>query len=121
MARITGVGGIFFKCDDPKSLAAWYRDVLGFPVQDWGGAVFEGEDHPSAQFVWSPFAADSDHFAPSKREFMINLAVDDLDGMVEMLSRKGVEIIGRSDDDTFGKFAWLMDPAGTKIELWQSK
>ena len=120
MARVTGVGGIFFKCDDPKKLAAWYRDVLGIGVEDWGGALVKSEGPPHV--VWSPFAADTGYFKPSTREFMINFAVDDLDGMIRQIEAKGIAILGRDDNsDPSGKFAWLLDPAGLKIELYQPK
>ena len=121
MARITGVGGIFFKAADPKALAAWYRDVMGIGVEDWGGALFSPDKQGPPHLVWSPFRQDTDYFAPSAREFMINFCVDDLDGMIAALKGKGVEIIGRDDSDPNGSFAWLLDPAGTKIELWQTK
>lgn len=118
MARITGVGGIFFRSSDPKALSAWYRDTLGVAVENWGGALLNS-DAPPPHVVWSPFAADSDYFKPSAREFMINFAVDDLDGFLVTLKSKGVEILGRDDSDPNGKFAWIVDPDGTKIELWQ--
>jgi predicted enzyme related to lactoylglutathione lyase len=121
MARITGVGGIFFKVADPKALAAWYRDVMGVDVEDWGGALFRTNAEGPPHLVWSPFRQDTDYFAPSTREFMINFAVDDLDAMIVALKGKGVEILGREDADPNGRFAWLLDPAGTKIELWEPK
>jgi predicted enzyme related to lactoylglutathione lyase len=117
MARINGIGGIFFKSRDPKALAAWYRDVLGLAVENWGGAMFPREAAGPYQ-VWTPFAADSTHFAPSGREFMVNLAVDDLDGVLARVEAKGVAVLGR-DDGEYGRFAWILDPDGTKIELWQ--
>ena len=122
MARITGIGGIFFKSADPKALGAWYRDVLGLDVQDWGGALlpYDAPNHPP-QAVWSPFAHDTKHFAPSTREFMVNFAVDDLDAMLAHVESKGVAVLGRDDSDPYGRFAWIQDPDGTKIELWQVK
>ena len=122
MARITGVGGIFFKSRDPKALSAWYRDVLGIPLEKWGGAKlrYDAEGHPPA-VVWSPFEEQTSHFAPSERPFMINFAVDDLDGFLAQLRERGVEPLGRDDSDPFGRFAWLLDPDGTKIELWEPK
>src|SRR5215469_6103808 len=80
MARITGVGGIFFKCDNPKAVSDWYREVLGVAVEDWGGALFRPSPNAPTQ-VWAPFAADTTHFAPSAAPFMVNFVVDDLDGM----------------------------------------
>jgi predicted enzyme related to lactoylglutathione lyase len=116
MARITGIGGIFFKSPDPKALAAWYRDVLGLAVEDWGGAMVP---HAAPGYaLWNPFKADTGHFAPSTREFMVNFVVDDLDGLVSQLEARSVAVIGRDDGD-YGRFAWIVDPDGTKIELWQ--
>jgi predicted enzyme related to lactoylglutathione lyase len=121
MARITGVGGIFLKCDDPKALADWYGRVLGLSVEDWGGVLFQpGKDGPP-HLVWAAFAADTNYFAPSPRDCMINFAVDDLDGMVARLAEHGVQILGREDNDPNGRFAWFLDPANTKIELWEPK
>jgi predicted enzyme related to lactoylglutathione lyase len=121
MTKVTGVGGIFFKCADPKALAAWYRDNFGFNVEDWGGVQFEKSEASPSVLVWTPFRQDTDHFAPSSREFMLNFVVDDLDGMIAELAAKGIAILKREDADTFGRFAWLLDPAGMKIELWEPK
>jgi catechol 2,3-dioxygenase-like lactoylglutathione lyase family enzyme len=120
--RITGVGGVFFKSKDPKALAAWYRDVLGLKVEDWGGAAlrYDTPQHPPV-LVWSPFPQTSGYMAPSTREFMIDFAVDDLDAYVAMLVGKGVTILKRDDKDPNGRFAWILDPDGTKIELWEPK
>lgn len=122
MGHVTGIGGIFFRSKDPKALAAWYRDVLGVAVESWGGAMlrYDAPGHPSVA-VWSPFAADSKYFEPSTREFMINFAVDDLDAMIARVEAKGVKVLGRDDSDPNGRFAWIQDPDGTKIELWQEK
>lgn len=121
MARITGVGGIFFKSPDPKKLSAWYRDMLGLELQDWGGALLSttAPGHPPF-VVWTPFAADTKYFEPSTREFMINFAVDDLEGLLSEIKAKGVTVLGRSEEP-YGWFAWIMDPDGNKIELWQEK
>jgi catechol 2,3-dioxygenase-like lactoylglutathione lyase family enzyme len=121
MARITGIGGTFFKSPDPAKLAAWYRDVLGLDVQSWGGVMFAGDDpaRPHAT-VWAAFPTDASHFGPSTRDVMINFAVDDLAGMLSVLKAKGVEAHGQVEDEN-GQFAWIMDPDGTKIELWQPK
>lgn len=120
--HVTGVGGVFFKAKDPKALAAWYRDVLGLPVQSWGGAAlrYDAPGHPP-KLAWSTFAATTDHFAPSTSAFMINYAVDDMDAMVARLNEKNVAILKRDDSDPFGRFAWILDPEGNKIELWQPK
>jgi len=120
--HITGVGGIFVQSKDPKALAAWYRDVLGITVEPWGGAMlrYDAPGHPSV-LAWSAFPESSNYMAPSKREFMINFAVDDLNAFLERLKEKGVAVIKRDDSDPTGSFAWILDPDGTKIELWQPK
>ena len=117
--HVTGVGGVFFRSKDPKSLTAWYRDVLGLKIEPWGGSMlrYDAPGHPP-MVVWAPFAEKNDEMAGSTREFMINLAVDDMDAFVVRLTAKGVPILKREEDKT-GKFAWIMDPDGTKIEFWQ--
>ncbi len=117
MAKVLGVGGVFYKAEDPKAVRDWYARVLGFEIHDWGGAMFE---HPrSTSTTWSPFAADTQYFAPSTAPFMINFIVDDMDGILAKAAAEGVEPVGRQDEDGMGRFAWLMDPAGVKIELWE--
>ena len=120
--HITGVGGVFFKAKDPKALAAWYRDVLGLPLEAWGGAAlrYDAPKHPQA-LIWSTFPASTNYFAPSTSEFMINYAVDDMDACVSRLRAKGVAILKRDDNDSNGRFAWILDPEGNKIELWEPK
>jgi len=120
--HVTGIGGIFFKANDPKMLAAWYRDALGMPLEAWGGAMlrYDAPKHPSV-LTWSAFPASTKYFAPSASEFMINYAVDDMDALLQRLSAKGVEILKRDDTDANGRFAWILDPEGNKIELWQPK
>ena len=118
--HVTGIGGVFFKSKDPKALAKWYRDVLGIRIESWGGALlcYDAPGHPPMA-VWSPFAQDTDTMAPSTREFMVNFAVDDLDALVARLVDHGVTIFKRDNTDPNGKFVWILDPDGTKIELWQ--
>jgi predicted enzyme related to lactoylglutathione lyase len=120
--RITGIGGIFFKARDPKGLAAWYRDVLGLPLEVWGGAAIKPDapGHPPA-LIWNAFPASTDYFAPSASDHMINYAVDDLDAFLERIEAKSVKVLKRDDSDPSGKFAWIMDPEGNKIELWEPK
>jgi len=120
--HITGIGGVFFKAKDPKTLAAWYRDVLGLPVQAWGGAAlhYDAQNHPPAA-AWMAFPATSTHFAPSSGDFMINYAVDDLETILKRLRAKGVEIVKQDDSDPNGRFAWVLDPEGNKVELWEPK
>jgi catechol 2,3-dioxygenase-like lactoylglutathione lyase family enzyme len=119
--RITGVGGVFVASHDPKALAAWYRDVLGIALQPWGGATlsYDAPGHPPV-LVWNAFRPEDGYVAPSKREFMIDFAVDDLDAFTARLKAKGVTIL-KQQSDASGKFAWILDPDGTKIELWQPK
>ena len=119
MARITAFGGIFFHSADSQALGAWYRDTLGLTIEDWGGAIIRAEGAGPAYGVWAPFNKDTGHFKPSSREFMINFAVDDLDGFIAGLEAKGIEVKDRQEMDGMGKFAWILDPDGTKIELWQ--
>ena len=116
MAKVLGLGGIFFKADDPAAVRAWYARVLGFDVHDWGGAMFEPPKIGVA--TWSPFPADTRYFEPSTAPFMLNFIVDDLDGVLAKAAAEGVEPTGRQDEE-HGRFAWLIDPAGLKIELWQ--
>jgi predicted enzyme related to lactoylglutathione lyase len=117
VAQVLGIGGVFFKAEDPKAVSAWYARVLGFAASEWGGVVFTPP--AGGQQVWSPFKADTDYMAPSDAPFMVNLVVDDIDGVLARAAAEGVEPVGRNDDDPNGRFAWLMDPAGVKIELWQ--
>jgi|SRR5215469_6967130 len=120
--HITGVGGVFFKSRDPTALAAWYQDVLGLNLESWGGALlrYDAPQHPP-MLVWSVFSESTDYFAPSQRDMMINYAVDDLDALLAKLQAKGVEVIKRDDSDPNGRFAWLLDPEGNKVELWEPK
>jgi predicted enzyme related to lactoylglutathione lyase len=122
VGRITGVGGIFVTSKDPKALAAWYRDVLGIPLEQWGGASlrYDAPGHPP-MLLWNAMPANSDEIAPSTRDFMLNFAVDDLGAFIARLQKHGVKILKRDDTDPYGKFAWILDPDGTKIELWQPK
>lgn len=117
--HITGIGGVFVKSKDPKALAKWYEDVLGIKLESWGGAIlrYDAPGHPPMA-LWNAMPENSDEITPSHREFMINFAVDDLDAFVTRLKARGVPILKREADQT-GKFADILDPDGTKIELWQ--
>ena len=120
VGRITGVGGIFLKSKDPKALARWYRDVLGVAIEPWGGAMlrYDAPGHPPV-LIWNALPSTTDYMAPSTREVMIDFAVDDLDAFLARLTEKGVTVLKREDGGSTGKFAWILDPDGTKIELWQ--
>ena len=117
MAKVLGIGGVFFKAKDPKGLKDWYARVLGIPVSEWGGVMFEPLS--KGVTVWTPFAADTDHFLPSTHETMFNYVVDDLDGLLAKAAAEGVDPLSRDDSGDYGRFAWLLDPEGRKIELWE--
>ena len=117
MAKVLGVGGVFFKTSDVEALKAWYVRVLGFELTPWGGVAFA--PLTKGKTAWSPFASDTDRFAPSTDPFMIDFVVDDLDALLERVRCEGVEVLGRQEMDGVGRFAWILDPAGTKLELWQ--
>lgn len=119
MAKVLGIGGIFIKAKDTTALRAWYREVLGLDVQDWGGVVFENDGKSIG--IWNAFAADTKYFEPGTREFMINLRVDDLDGLLARLREKGARVLDRREDTDEGKFGYVVDPEGTLLELWQPK
>jgi predicted enzyme related to lactoylglutathione lyase len=123
MKRVTGIGGIFFKAQDAPALRDWYKRRLGIEVQDWGGAAFTwaGSDgRPSGgTTVWSVASADSGQFAPSQASFMVNYRVDDLHALVAALKSEGCNVLEDISDSEFGKFAWVIDPEGNKVELWE--
>ena len=121
MRRVTGIGGIFIRAGDPEALCAWYRDHLGIDVQDWGGAIFRWTDDAGTPqggtTIWS--AGDGSNFAPSTSTFMINYRVDDLHALLNALRTEGCEVLDKVEESEFGKFGWVMDPEGNKVELWQ--
>jgi predicted enzyme related to lactoylglutathione lyase len=123
MKRVTGIGGIFFQAKDPTALRAWYQTHLGIDVQDWGGAAFPWADANGSPMkgttIWSIGAADGDHFAPSKAPFMVNYRVDDLSALLDALRAEGCNVLEKTDDSEYGKFGWVIDPEGNKVELWQ--
>lgn len=119
MKRVTGLGGIFFKSDNPKETTAWYAKHLGV------GDSFRWKDpaRPDAKVdahtVWAPFKGDTTYFAPSEKPFMINYRVEDLEKLMKALKDEGVTIVGDIEVFPYGKFGWIMDPDGNKIELWE--
>ena len=125
MKHITGIGGIFFKANDPAKLAAWYRKHLGLEVEDFGGVIFRENETSSeapkrqSYTVWSPFPADTDYFAPREKPFMITFRVADLDALLAQLRREGVKVDERTEKSEFGYFGRAMDPEGNRIELWE--
>ena len=123
MKRVTGIGGIFFKARDPVALRAWYQRHLGIDVLPWGGAVFAWVDEAGkptpGMTVWSIGEATTDHYAPSQSSFMINYRVQDLAALLKALREEGCNVLDKTDDSEYGKFGWVMDPEGNKVELWQ--
>mgnify|MGYP006318793941 FL=1 len=120
MAKVLGVGGIFFKSPDPAALMAWYQRHLGFSTETTGYTCFTPATMPAAgATVFSAFKAETTHFAPSTREFMFNLVVDDLDGALKQVVEGGAKLADDVQDYDYGRFGWFMDPDGNKVELWQ--
>ncbi len=121
MKRVTGIGGIFFKARDPAVLIEWYRKHLGIDVQPWGGAAFTWSDESGKPIggttIWS--VGDGEAFAPSTSPFMVNYRVGDLHALLEALRGEGCDVLDRTDDSEYGKFGWVIDPEGNKVELWQ--
>ena len=123
MRRVIGIGGVFFQAKDPVALRAWYRQHLGIDVQDWGGAAFSWTDDAGNPIkgttAWSIGAADGTPFAPSTSSFMVNYRVEDLASLLQALREEGCNVLDAMDDSEYGKFGWVMDPEGNKVELWQ--
>jgi predicted enzyme related to lactoylglutathione lyase len=123
MKRVTGIGGIFFKSKDPKALGEWYRKHLGLEVEKWGGVSFQWvtPDNPAGTgtTIWNPFKDDTSYFAPSKASFMINYRVHDLHALLAALRAEGCDVDGKVDESEYGKFGWVQDPEGNRVELWQ--
>ena len=123
MKRVTGIGGIFFKARDPDALRAWYRSHLGIKVEEWGGAAFRwnAADNPKGEgtTIWNIMASDSDYLAPSTSPFMINYRVDNLHQLVAALRAEGCAVDDKVDESEYGKFGWVMDPEGNRVELWE--
>lgn len=122
MARVTGVGGVFLRSSDPKRLTAWYVEHLGLPLTSWGGVNFEWKDDAlsaDGSTAWTAFSADSTAFGETSQQVMINYRVDDLDALLEKLETAGIWIDPKRDSADFGKFAWIRDCDGNRVELWQ--
>ena len=117
MAKVTGLGGVFYKVEDTERTKRWYQETLGVGGE-WGAMFPYKSDSADGYSLLSPFKASSDYFQPSGGAFMINLRVDDLDAMIEQLKAKGIEILGSQNED-YGKFAWILDCDGIKLELWE--
>ncbi len=118
--RVTGIGGLFFKSDDPKASKDWYKKHLGFNTDDYG-STFWWKDKVGKDCAtqWSTFAKDTDHFEPSKKDFMFNYRVENLVELLAELKKEGVTIVGDMQEFEYGKFGWILDNEGNKIELWE--
>ena len=123
MKRVTGIGGIFFKCEDTAKQKSWYQKHLGMEMNDWGGTIFWWRDanqpEKKCSTSWSTFKNDTNYFDPSKKPFMFNYRVENLEALMKVLKEEGVEQVGEIEEYEYGKFGWIMDPEGNKIELWE--
>ena len=121
--RVTGIGGIFFKAENPDKLREWYREHLGIKAESWGGAVFKwkraDDSGKSGCTVWSIFPKGTEYFKQSRANWMLNYRVENLDRVLEALADEGVEIDSERQNSEFGRFAWITDPEGNRIELWE--
>lgn len=124
MKKVTGIGGIFFKCKDPNKMKDWYNTHLGLNATEYGATFEWREDSDSTKkgsTQWTPFAENTKYFEPSTKEFMINYRVADLEALVDELKKEGVTIVDKIESFDYGKFIHIMDPEGNKIELWEPK
>jgi predicted enzyme related to lactoylglutathione lyase len=123
MSRVVGIGGIFLKAKDPVALRAWYRRHLGLEIEEWGGVAFRWDrpDGPgtSGATIWSAFPESSPYFDPSPARFMVNFVVSDLDALLAALRAEGCDVDAKTEESEFGRFGWVMDPEGHRVELWQ--
>jgi lactoylglutathione lyase len=121
--RVTGIGGIFFKSQNPDAAREWYAKHLGLTNNKYG-TIFEWRDaenpEKTGQTVWCAFSQTSKHFDPSTKQFMVNFRVENLEWLLGELKKEGVTVVGELQGDEYGKFAHIMDPEGNKIELWES-
>jgi predicted enzyme related to lactoylglutathione lyase len=122
MAKALGVGGVFFKSEDPEKLGRWYQKWLGVPVEHPYGASFKPESlPPGGMTVWAPFSGSTSYFEPSTRDYMFNLIVDNVEEALSQVAEGGAEIVGEIQDEDYGRFGWFVDPDGNKVELWEPK
>jgi len=122
MKRVTGLGGFFFKSTDPDASKEWYKTHLGLNTDDYGCTFkWKDENGKDCTTQWSPFKDDTNYFEPSKKEFMMNFRVDNLVELLKVLKKEGVTIVGKMEEYSYGKFGWILDPEGNKIELWEPK
>ncbi|MFY0674332.1 MAG: VOC family protein [Bacteroidia bacterium] len=120
--KITGIGGIFFKCDDPDKMREWYGATFGFETDEYG-AMFKSKDFEKPEktnyLQWSTMSRNSKYFAPSKSQFMVNYRVENIEALVEQLKSDGVEVVDEIEEFDYGKFVHVLDPEGNKVELWE--
>jgi len=118
--RVTGLGGFFFKTKDPDRIKEWYGKHLGIPVDAYG-CSFKWKDHDDNECItqWSPFKEDTNYFEPSEKQFMQNFRVENLLELIDVLKKEGVTVVGEVQEFEYGKFGWILDPEGNKIELWE--
>lgn len=123
MAKVLGVGGVFFKAEDPRALGEWYQRWLGIEIDpSYGSGIFYPKDMPGTSFtVWGPFRSSTTYFEPSDKPYMINLIVDDLREALVQVENGGANLVGTPEEHEYGLFAWFIDPEGNKVELWQPK
>lgn len=118
--RVTGIGGLFFKSNDPKASKAWYKKHLGFNTDDYGTTFWwKDKNGKDCSTQWSPFDADTTYFEPSPKAFMFNYRVENLEALLDVLKAEGVTIVGEMETFDYGKFAWILDNENNKIELWE--
>lgn len=118
--RVTGIGGLFFKTTDPKKVKEWYKKHLGFNTDEWGCTFWwKDENGKKCSTQWSPFPDDTKYFGPSKKDFMFNYRVENLVELIKVLKLEGVTVVGEIEEYDYGKFGWILDPEGNKIELWE--
>jgi len=122
MARVSGIGGVFLRTNDPRATAKWYAEHLGIVLNDFNGAAFQWSDQVpegTGMTAWSAFPQDTTYFGDGPQSFMINYRVDDLDALLESLAAVGVWVDPHREDHVYGRFAWIKDCDGNRVELWQ--
>jgi len=120
--RVTGIGGFFFKCENPDAIKQWYKERLGIPTDQYGWSFTWRKDNAPderALTQWSPFKQDTEYFKPSEKQFMFNFRVENLVELLATLKQEGVTVVGEVEEYSYGKFGWILDPEGNKIELWE--
>ena len=118
--RVTGIGGVFFKAANPKELVAWYGKYLGLKTDEYGSTFWwKDKNGNDCSTQWSPFKEDTTYFKPTEKQFMQNFRVANLEALLQKLAQEGITIVGEMESYDYGKFGWILDPEGNKIELWE--